>query len=70
MLSLEDMLFILNKKKYGNVQMKEKAIIFKTFMHLHKGFMDIGHLNCKVGTNNLTYQEIPGVLPVDVFILF
>lgn len=39
-------------------------------MHLHKDFLDKGHLNCKVGTNILAYQDIPGVLPVDVFILF
>lgn len=39
-------------------------------MHLHKGFLDTELLDCKEGTNNLTYQEIPGVLPVDVFVLF
>lgn len=39
-------------------------------MHLHKDFLDIGLLDCKEGTNNLTYQEIPDVLPVDVFVLF
>lgn len=79
MSSLEKMFLFLNGKKYSNVKLKEKATNFKTWktfvlniymMHLLKDFLDIGLLSCRVGTNNLTCQEIPGVLPVDIFILF
>jgi len=38
-------------------------------MHFHTDFLDIGFLKCKVEKNNLTYQKIPGVSPVDVSIL-
>lgn len=80
MLSLEELFLFLNEK-HSNVKMKEEAISFKTWktlvlnifvnmMDLHKDFLDIGLLNCKAGTNNLTCQEIPGVLAVYIFILF
>lgn len=81
MLSLEEMFLFLTEKKYSSVKLKEKAISFKTWnmfvfnvftnmMYLHRDFLDTGFLNCRVGTNNPTCQEIAGVLPVDVFILF
>lgn len=79
-LSLEELVLALNDK-YTNVKQKEEVISFKTWktlvlnkfvnmMHLHKDVLDTGLLHCKAGTNNWTCQEVPGVLPVYIFILY